>query len=179
MIRTEYVYATDFEKAVLSEIETRVNSLPVGVADCYIGPSRQVSNMVAPTFEIQPSNPGAAPISGTVLEGEGVLINVGHSRRELRFGGASASEASDCARLASEICCAVFAGDFTERMRVDRRGRRISSCLKLRLNQGDFRMWHNRLLTDLFKLTSKREIHYAPYSGDRATTLGSAGGSPD
>ena len=50
MIRNEYVYATDFEKVVLSEIERQVNSLPTGVADCYIGPSQQTSKIVAPTF---------------------------------------------------------------------------------------------------------------------------------
>jgi hypothetical protein len=165
MIRNQQIYRTEqFEKVVLSEIEKLVNSLPAGVATCYIGPSKHDPNMIAPTFEIQPANPDAARIAGVVMDGEGVAISVGHSRRELWYKRTDVSEASDCARLVSEICCAVFAGNFTERMRVDRRGRRISSHLKLLLNRGEFRMWQNRLLRDLLRRSSEREIHYPPYA---------------
>jgi len=163
IIRNKNVYVTEFEKIVFSEVERQVNGLPPGVADCYIGPSQHDSRMIAPTFRIRPTNPDAAPISGAVLEGEGVVISVGHSRREIGFRGTSTADALECAQRVSEICRAVFAGNFTERLEVDRTGRRISSSLRLPLSGGDFRMWQNRILTDLFRLTTKREIHYAPY----------------
>lgn len=171
MIRNEHVYATEFEKIVLSEIERQVSSLPMGAADCYIGPSRHSRTMVSPTFEIQPSNPLAARISGAVLEGQGAVVSVGFSRRELWYRRTSTSEASDCARLMSEICRAVFAGNFTERVKIDRFGRRISSRLNLRLTTGDFQMWQNRLLADILTPTSAREIPYAPYSVDSRAAL--------
>jgi hypothetical protein len=163
MIRKEQVYVTEFEKAVLAEVERQVNSLPAGRADCYIGPSQGNLGIVAPTFEIRPANAGAARISGAVLQGEGLILNVGHSRRELRFKGASISEAADCALQLSQVCRAVFAGNFTELLRLDHSGKPISSCLKLHVDGSEFRMWQNRLLTDIFKCTRKREVRYAPY----------------
>jgi hypothetical protein len=164
MIRNEQMYTTEFERIVLSEIEKLANSLPAGVAKSYFGPSRDDPKMIAPTFEIQPANPDAARIAGAIVEGEGATISVGHSRRQLWYKRTTACEASDCARRVSDICRAVFSGNFTEQIRVDQAGRRISSCLKLCLGDGTtFRMWHNRLFTDLFKVTTKRDTRYSPY----------------
>jgi hypothetical protein len=166
MIRKEQVYATEFEETILSEVERQVNSLPTAVVDCYIGPSQGNLGIVAPTFEVRPTNARGARISGAVLQGEGLVINVGHSRREFKFKGSSSAEAADCASQLSRICRAVFAGNFTESLRVDRSGKPISSFLKLHLNGSEVRMWRNRLITDLFKSTRKREIRYAPYTKD-------------
>ena len=160
---SEQMYATEFERAILSEIEGLVKGLPAGTANYRVGPSRHDPGMVAPTFEIRPTNPAAACISGAVISGAGITVSVGHSCRELWTSETSASEASECARIVLGICRAVFAGNFTEHLRMDRSGKRISSSLCLRLDNGDFRMWRNRLIADLFKFGTKREIRYEPY----------------
>src|SRR5437660_9197782 len=126
MIKKEDVYATEFEKAVLAEVERQMNGLPGGLADCYIGPPRGEIRSVAATFEIEPTNPAAARIGGAVIQGEGAVVSVGHSRRELWFRQTNASGAAECAARLSQICRAVFAGHFAESLRVDRTGRRIS-----------------------------------------------------
>jgi hypothetical protein len=156
----------DFGNVVLSEIEKVVNTLPAGVAKAYIGPSKRHPGMIASTFRIEPASPNAAPIAGAVTEGE-VTISVGHSRQELWTKRATASDAAKCAQLVSSICRAVFAGNFTELIRVDRDGRMVSSRLTLCIDGGDFRMWHSRLLRDALRFTRKREIHYARYVTDK------------
>lgn len=162
MITNDLMYASEFQKIVLSEIERVVKSLPPGVATYYVGPSKHDPGMIALTFKIQPANPNAASIAGAVADGE-VTISVGCSRREWWTKQASASEGAKCALFVSRICRAVFAGNFKERIRVDRSGRRVSSCLKLSLDGKTSRMWQNRLLTDLLTITKKREVQYEPY----------------
>jgi len=163
MINREQGYTTELERLVLTAVENQVNGLPSGTAECYIGPNKGDPRMNAPVFEIVPTNPKAARIGGAVLEGEGVTISVGHSRRELGYNLTNASAVVECASFVADICQAVFAGNFAEDINENAGGRIISSSLRLRVRGRVYRLWRNRLITDLVTITKKKRVIYEPY----------------
>src|SRR6266566_8112950 len=96
---------TGFESKVLERLQNIVASLPEGVAKLEIGKHPTHSSMVAPYFQVLPTNPRSAAIRGVVTNEEGFDLTIGQaSSRELWITGGDIFKGKSCEEEFFLIC---------------------------------------------------------------------------
>ena len=159
---------TRFEAEVIRELEALVRGLPTGTARLRIGRLKAAPGLLEPDFEITPTNPKAARLSGYAVADD-LNLAVDHAEQEFfGFGrGGTVVRGASWQEELSWIWEVVIAGGFTQRHYFDRHGKRIAGCSKI-LVRGAELVFHSGRREGFFRRGYSRveEVIYEPFIPD-------------
>jgi hypothetical protein len=154
-----------FESEFMQELQTLAADLPVGVARLVISRVPGHPDWPEPYFELVPTNPKAARLSGCAVVTD-LDLTVGEAAWREFVGFAEGGTVVNGATWQQElrwIWLAIVTGGFTEHVYRDSLGRAIGSTTILDVNKNELLIRNGRRAEKLFGRENVASITYEPY----------------